>query len=170
MGYEWDPAKSLKNLAKHGIPLDIVELIFEGPVLARRRDRRGEERWLAVGSLEGLIVAIAYTKSARAGSGSSAPGGRTDMSAKPTLKSRARAVARKLRDAPDETIDYGDIPPLRADFFKTAELLMPAGKDEVSLRLDRDVLEFFRRGGKEYQSRINAVLRAYMIHVAERQS
>jgi uncharacterized DUF497 family protein len=62
MGFEWDEAKSLANIAKHGIPLDLIPLCFEGPVLSRRNDRKGEERWLAVGCLEGLIVAFAYTK------------------------------------------------------------------------------------------------------------
>jgi hypothetical protein len=62
MGFEWDSAKSRLNLAKHGIPFDIVPLAFDGPLLARRNDRHGEERWLALGTLEGLVVAFAYTK------------------------------------------------------------------------------------------------------------
>ena len=90
------------------------------------------------------------------------------MSEKDTLRSRARTVADRLRQEPDETIDYSDIPPLGEDFFRTAEWLMPAGKSEVSLRLDKDVLDFFRRTGKGYQSRINAVLRAYMIGASGR--
>jgi uncharacterized protein (DUF4415 family) len=35
------------------------------------------------------------------------------------------------------------------------------GKQLVTLRLDRDVLDWFRKAGKGYQTRINAVLRAY---------
>lgn len=85
------------------------------------------------------------------------------MGEKDTPRSRARTVVDRLRQEPDETIDYADIPPLGEDFFRAAEWLMPAGKSEVSLRLDKDVLDFFRRSGKGYQSRINAVLRAYMI-------
>jgi uncharacterized protein (DUF4415 family) len=90
------------------------------------------------------------------------------MSEKTISSSRARMVADRLRKEPDETIDYSDIPPLGEDFFRTAEWLMPAGKSEVSLRLDKDVLDFFRRTGKGYQSRINAVLRAYMIGASGR--
>ena len=89
------------------------------------------------------------------------------MSEKP-IRKRARMVADRLRKETDETIDDDDIPPLGEDFFRTAEWLMPAGKSEVSLRLDKDVLDFFRRTGKTYQSRINAVLRAYMIGVSRR--
>jgi uncharacterized protein (DUF4415 family) len=92
------------------------------------------------------------------------------MNGNATSKSRARAVADALRELPDATIDYSDIPALGDDFFATAELLMPAGKTEVSLRVDNDVLAFFRTGGKGYQSRINAVLRAYMIGARRRMS
>jgi uncharacterized protein (DUF4415 family) len=39
---------------------------------------------------------------------------------------------------------------------------MPATKKAVSIRLDSDVLSWFRKKGRRYQSRINAVLRAYV--------
>ncbi len=38
----------------------------------------------------------------------------------------------------------------------------PQGKRAVSIRLDEDVIDFFKKEGKGYQTRINAVLRAYM--------
>lgn len=53
-------------------------------------------------------------------------------------------------------------PILDEDWFKTAEIVFPPGKSAVSLRLDKDVLCWFKRQGKGYQSRMNAVLRAYM--------
>ena len=62
----------------------------------------------------------------------------------------------------DEAIDYSDIPPLDDDFFRTAKLLMPQPKKPVALRLDADVLEWLKRQGRGYQSRVNAILRAYM--------
>jgi uncharacterized protein len=60
--FEWDEAKSRANLAKHGIPLDLVPLAFEAPILSQRNDRHGEERWLAIGLLDGVPIAFAYTK------------------------------------------------------------------------------------------------------------
>jgi len=39
--------------------------------------------------------------------------------------------------------------------------LLP-GKDAVKFRIDRDVLEWFRRSGKGYQTRMNNVLRAFV--------
>jgi uncharacterized protein (DUF4415 family) len=65
-----------------------------------------------------------------------------------------------IEQAIDEDPDAA--PPLDEDWFRTAELVTPPGKQAVSLRVDRDVLDWFKRQGKGYQSRMNAVLRAYM--------
>ena len=62
----------------------------------------------------------------------------------------------------DEDIDVTDIPPLDDAFFKNATLRMPKTKNAVSLRLDADVIDWFKHQGKGYQTRINAVLRLYM--------
>jgi len=52
-------------------------------------------------------------------------------------------------------------PTTEADWAQ-AELVLPPGKEPVTLRLDRDVLAWFRRDGRGYQTRINAVLRAFI--------
>lgn len=62
----------------------------------------------------------------------------------------------------DEEIDTSDIPPLDESFFANATLRLPKAKQTVTVRLDADVLEWFRSQGKGYQTRINAVLRLYM--------
>jgi uncharacterized protein (DUF4415 family) len=46
----------------------------------------------------------------------------------------------------------------------TVTLQPPQSKEQVTLRLDRDVLEWFRTTGRGYQTRINAALRAYYLH------
>lgn len=46
--------------------------------------------------------------------------------------------------------------------WSKAHIAEPQAKMAISLRVDPDVLEFFKSGGKGYQTRINAVLRAYM--------
>jgi uncharacterized protein (DUF4415 family) len=49
------------------------------------------------------------------------------------------------------------------EWFENAVLVSPsAEKERISIRLDKDILEFFRAGGSGYQSRINKVLREYM--------
>ena len=62
----------------------------------------------------------------------------------------------------DEDVDTSDIPPLDASFFDQAELRMPRTKPAITIRLDPDVLDWFKAQGKGYQTRINAVLRMYM--------
>ncbi|MET4127665.1 BrnA antitoxin family protein [Roseovarius sp. MBR-6] len=46
--------------------------------------------------------------------------------------------------------------------WSKARLVEPMPKKLISLRLDPDIVEFFRSQGKGYQTRMNAVLRAYM--------
>lgn len=68
----------------------------------------------------------------------------------------------KLAALRDEAIDTSEILELDEAFFRNARLVMPRGKRQVALRIDADVLDWFRAGGKGYQSRMNAVLRAYV--------
>lgn len=62
----------------------------------------------------------------------------------------------------DEEIDFSDIPPIDPSQFKKIIIRMPSPKPLVSIRLDADVLDWFRKQGKGYQTRINAVLRGYV--------
>jgi uncharacterized protein (DUF4415 family) len=74
----------------------------------------------------------------------------------------SRTNWKKLAAKPDAEIDTSDVPELDEDFFRHAEVRMPKAKQMVSLRLDSDVLDWFKRQGKGYQTRVNAVLRAYI--------
>lgn len=68
----------------------------------------------------------------------------------------------------DSDIDYSDIPELPDDFAESAEWFMPTPKALLSLRLDTDVVEWFKAQGSGYQSRMNAVLKAYMLRTGNR--
>jgi len=64
----------------------------------------------------------------------------------------------------DENIDYSEIPDLSTlgeEFWKNAVVKRAEPKAQITIRLDREVLDWFKAQGKGYQSRINAVLRAY---------
>ncbi|UUC48534.1 MULTISPECIES: BrnA antitoxin family protein [Pseudomonas] len=74
---------------------------------------------------------------------------------------------RLLVEQGDDAIDTSDIPELGDDFFRRAQLRVPA-KQTVTIRLDADVLEWFKAQGSGYQTRINQLLRLYM--EAHRQS
>ena len=54
-----------------------------------------------------------------------------------------------------------DARPTDAEFWKKAQVVLPAAKQTITIRLDRDLLEWLRKQ-KGYQTRINAVLRTYM--------
>ncbi len=62
----------------------------------------------------------------------------------------------------DKEIDTSEIPPLREDFFRNARIRLPRKKQQITLRIDPDILEFFKKQGKGYQSMINEVLRKYV--------
>lgn len=55
-----------------------------------------------------------------------------------------------------------DAPPTDAAFWKTATVVVPGPKVPVSLRLDPEVVAWFKSRGRGYQSRMNAVLRSFM--------
>lgn len=61
-----------------------------------------------------------------------------------------------------------DLAHLPDDFWDEAELVVPVAKRAISLRVDEDVLAWFRSLGPRYQTRMNAVLRAYMKRTATR--
>lgn len=80
-------------------------------------------------------------------------------------KESIKRTLKRLDAMEDEAIDYSDVPPLSPEMFAQALVqkgLKPvSGKAQVTLRLDKDVLEWFRHQGEGYQTRINAILKAY---------
>ena len=46
--------------------------------------------------------------------------------------------------------------------WDTVSVKLPEAKADLHMRIDRDVLDFFRKTGRGYQTRINAVLRSYV--------
>jgi len=53
-------------------------------------------------------------------------------------------------------------PLLDRNWFKRARMVMSERKVPISLRIDREVVEWFKARGSRYQSRMNAVLKAYV--------
>ena len=71
-----------------------------------------------------------------------------------------------MSDAEIERTSPPELANLPADFWDSARLIPAINKEAISLRVDADVLTWFRAQGPRYQSRMNAVLRAYMKGVA----
>ena len=59
--FEWDEAKRAAALEKHGIDFLDATRIFAGSVLRARSAFEGEDRWIAIGLLDGLEIAVIYT-------------------------------------------------------------------------------------------------------------
>ena len=83
------------------------------------------------------------------------------MSAK-SLKRKSQTNWEKVDNLSDKEIDTSDIGQLDEKFFKDMEISLRPPKKSLTLRLDADVLEWFRKMGEGYQTRINAILRTYM--------
>ena len=88
-----------------------------------------------------------------------------------TSKAKATTDWKRLRAKTDDEIhaaivDDPDIRPTDEAFWKEARVVMPKRKETVTMRLDADLLDWFRKE-RGYQTRINAILRAYMSANAE---
>ena len=88
---------------------------------------------------------------------------RFSLDAKNPPKLTARQL-KELKALKDRKIDYSDIPPTPPGtaWTRPGDLIPTGNKKQVTVRLDADVLEFFKKTGVRYQSRINAALREYM--------
>jgi uncharacterized protein (DUF4415 family) len=87
----------------------------------------------------------------------------------PMPAARKRKLAR-LAEQPDSEIDFSDIPPLKESFWKNAvrnPFYRPV-KQQLTVRLDADVVAWLRQHGKGYQTRLNRVLREAMLEDIKR--
>jgi uncharacterized protein (DUF4415 family) len=89
---------------------------------------------------------------------------RLDVKSPAKLTTKQRKRLDLLAAMPDSKIDYSDIPRQTASvkWDRPGMLVSSQNKRQVTLRLDAEVLSFFRETGARYQSRINAVLREYV--------
>lgn len=77
----------------------------------------------------------------------------------------------QIEAQPEDGIDFSDLPEMDAAYFNTVRLIMPSAttKQAISLRIDDDRRQWFKAQGKGHLSRMNAVLRTYMLaHAKER--
>jgi uncharacterized protein (DUF4415 family) len=79
-----------------------------------------------------------------------------------TSKDDSQTDWERLEKTPDGKVNLSDMPELDAEFFQNAKVRMPRKKAAVSIRLDQDVLAWFKEQGRGYQTRMNAILRAYV--------
>jgi uncharacterized protein (DUF4415 family) len=87
------------------------------------------------------------------------------MNNKP-ISSKSETDWQRLNTITDEEIDLSDCPEITPEKFAKAVvrqgLPVEKNKAQVTLRIDSDVLEWFKSHGQGYQTQINSLLRAYM--------
>ncbi|MCS3433055.1 BrnA antitoxin family protein [Klebsiella sp. BIGb0407] len=83
-----------------------------------------------------------------------------DLKKSPVMSKSQKQRLVALAAQPDDTIDYSDAPAMPDAIWEKA-VKLPEPKRQVTLRIDADVLEFFKHTSSHYQTSINAVLRSY---------
>jgi len=88
-----------------------------------------------------------------------------DLANLPPLTAAQKAELAALSVLPDSQIDHSDISPLMDEFWKQAarNLFYKPTKQAITVRVDADVLMWLKGHGKDYQTRINAILRQAML-------
>jgi uncharacterized protein (DUF4415 family) len=85
---------------------------------------------------------------------------------KKSISRKSETDLKRIDAMKDEDIDLSDIPEVTAEMFARAVLRrnfkpIPR-KKQLTLRIDSDVVEWYKKQGRGYQTRINSLLRAYM--------
>lgn len=86
------------------------------------------------------------------------------MNGKSTIVRHSLSQVEAMRErGEDQTLPNApEAESLGADFWSSARVVLPQGKTSVHLRLDTDVVEWFKGNGKGHLTRMNAVLKAYV--------
>jgi uncharacterized protein (DUF4415 family) len=146
MYIQWDEQKRRRNLHEHDIDFLDLEAFFAGDLLTREDLLHGycECRFQSIGMLAGTLLLVVWrpvdTK------------GKTNWE---RLRNMPEAEIRFTRDAPRTR------PQDWANAIAHRGLPLPSRKKQIALRVDEDVLEWFKAQGAGYQTRMNAVLREY---------
>jgi uncharacterized protein (DUF4415 family) len=80
---------------------------------------------------------------------------------------RSHTDWKRLRKLEDREIDFSDIPETDEKFWENAAVIIPTAKIHLSMRLDENVVDWFKRQGPGYETRMNAVLRSYVQAVSK---
>jgi uncharacterized protein (DUF4415 family) len=139
--------------------------------------RNEEDRYVSIALIEGKFYAVVWTWRGEAG-GLSRSGGRGMQKKDDTVRYTAEELADMSKRGETHS-DWAKAAALTNDEIEaqiaadpdeasmvidwdSATIEMPQPKAVLNMRVDRDVLDYFRQTGKGYQTRINAVLRSYV--------
>jgi len=188
--FEWNEHKAATNRVKHRISFETATAVFNDPdeITEPSPQVHSEPRFQIIGrwypvwlfswcsptEVRSRLAEIVLFRPARprvrkgnATMSSKENEGRTVRYASTPLTPEQVAELQALAAMPDEEIDFSDIPEAGEAFFRNARrgVTYRALKRQLTIRLDADVLDWFKRhakGGKGYQTDINRVLRDYV--------
>ncbi len=86
------------------------------------------------------------------------------------MSTSSKTNYKRINKLSDKDIDYSDIPETDEEFWSDAEILFPTKKTHVSIRLDDDIISWFKQFGKGYQTKINSVLKSYITSIQKKQA
>jgi uncharacterized protein (DUF4415 family)/uncharacterized DUF497 family protein len=175
--WTWDPNKAAANRVKHGLSFETAVLAFDDPFHASKPDLHPDgDRWHTIGLVGSVLLLVIHTwpeaESEEGELASSARGRPRPTKGKPMKKETSKRLTREqlaepksLAARPDSAIDTSDAPELldwsgakRGVFYRPV-------KQQLTLRLDADVVAWFKshtKSGEGYQTRINRALREYV--------
>ena len=165
MEFTWSERKRSLNLKQHGLDFVDAPAVFGGLTFTFEDDRfsYSEQRFVTLGLLAGVPISIVHTETAMKSTSSpsakrpavkrrsSSPQSKTDWA---RLKSKAAGVSVSA-EHPEANIRH-----IMRGVVRRGLKPQPP-KASISLRVEQDVLEWFKAQGPGYQTRINAVLRAF---------
>jgi uncharacterized protein (DUF4415 family) len=154
----WDESKRQQNIKDHGLDFEGADAIWDNFTITREdiREDYGEERLVTFGILDGEVVVLVHTE--------------RDDDMPSSLYARQRSMKRAItlkspKTTPAKTVDPAN-PPWSEAMLGPPVLRRGRGRQNAptkvltTIRLDADVLAFFRAQGRGYQTRINDELRA----------
>lgn len=154
MEFEWDEEKADHNEQKHGISFPFATRVFLDENRLEWADTRreyGGASFVSSPQERQNDMSVKTTGIVKFTLNPERP---------PALTKKAKA---RLTALQDKDIDFSDIPVTYGVAWKRPDLLIPAeNKRQITLRIDGDVLAFFKTTGRRYQTRMNEVLRSYM--------
>jgi len=166
MKFTWSEAKRKSNLKAHGLDFADAPEVFTGPTFTFEDDRflYNEPRFVSLGLLRGIPVSIVHTENPdrirvflfarrqKMSKSSSSKASKTSWSRVKAMKDRNVKLTAEHPEA--------DVRHIVRGIARQGLKPVPA-KASISLRVDADVLEWFKSQGPGYQTRMNAVLRAF---------
>jgi uncharacterized protein (DUF4415 family) len=86
------------------------------------------------------------------------------------MRASSKTDFKRLAKLTDDDINYSDIPKIDEEFWNDAVVIFPSKKIHLSIRLDDDIVQWFKRFGRGYQTKINSVLRSYISSIQKKQA